>query len=153
MLTSPAMVLILAWAPASPSESNSARRGELDLGLSQAVLNIRKGFVTHRAEPILPLIPVSSKVYLSVRPIASDKDFYSRDQMQSLLQKAFSRLTTLEFRVRLDRVRGTDEGEGVIVCPATWAFEKSGVRKEIRLRFVLSRAPQGWILKEIREIH
>lgn len=149
----PALVLLMAMGAAGSSASQGTGPKNLEAGLTRAVLAIRKSFVSGSPQPMLPMIPHASKVFLSVEAIAGDRGFYSRDQVQALLEKSFSSHPTVEFQVRLDRIRGAEEGAQVTICPATWTYLKGGKTTKVKLRFVLSRGSGSWILEEIREIH
>jgi hypothetical protein len=145
------LTLLLAASPLLASGNRVTPPKDMDPDLLRAVLAIRTGFMSQSTAPLLPLIPDTAKIYLAVSDIASEESYYSSDQIQTLLAAAFSTHRTVEFMVRLDRIREVDEKSQVVLCPAWWTFESHGAQRKVSLRFLLTRQSTDWALKEIRE--
>jgi len=141
----------LAGGTVPASSENRAPAEEIDPGLMQAIQAIRRGFSMETTEPILPLVPEASKIYLAIGVIAHEPSYYSRDQLGALLRKAFETYRTVQFMIRFDRQDGGEEASEMILCRATWIYESHGSSTKVNLRFMLSRRPATWTLKEIRE--
>ncbi len=145
------LLVALAAGTAPTSTEGRAPAEDMDPGLRQAIQAIRRGFSMETTEPILPLVPEASKIYLAVNVIAQEPSYYSRDQLGALLRKAFETYRTVQFMIRFDREDGAEKGSEMILCRATWIYESHGSSTKLNLRFILSRRPAIWTLKEIRE--
>jgi hypothetical protein len=146
-----ALGVALAMAGAASPEESRPREEDMEPGLLRVIRSLRRGFSTGTAEPILLFVPSDSKVYISAGSIAAEPSFYSRDQVGALLRRAFESHKTVQFTVLLERMNGVEEGSEMILCPAAWVYESHGTRSKVNLRFILSRRPAAWTLKEIRE--
>lgn len=141
--------LILAALPGGAFCEESA--GPFDPALIAAVDAIRDAFRLNEAAALAALLPAPGKTHIAVKVITPDPGFYSRDQVEALLRKAFSAIQTLEFHINLDRSRGADGATALALCPAIWSYTARGTRTDVGLRFVLARRGERWTVIEIRE--
>ena len=134
-----------------PSGASTRAQGTPDPALIAAFEALRQAFRSGQTSPLTPLFSPNGKIFLSVKIIAAESGFYSRDQIESLLKQAFAATKTIKFDVNIDLDPDRAEDQGVVSCPAAWSYVNKGVRSEISLRFLLARQQGRWLLSEIRE--
>jgi hypothetical protein len=149
-LTAAAIFLLVSGALAALAADDPGKK-DPDRALIGSYEAIRQAFRTRQVSHLSPILPSAGKVYLSVKLIAVEPGYYSRDQVEALVRQAFSALQTVRFHINMDL---DDEGgseKTVVVCPALWSYTSKGVRGDVNLRFLLSRQQDRWMLAEIRE--
>jgi hypothetical protein len=142
------IAIVAVLSPALVADDSSRNP---DPTLVESVRAIREAFRTRHTDPILALLPATGKIFLAVKPIAPDPSYYSRDQVEVLLRRAFAALETLQFHINIDHPGDSSSTSSLIVCPSLWTYVDRGSKAELRLRFLLSRQDEKWQLTEIRE--
>ncbi|HZE87894.1 MAG TPA: hypothetical protein VE404_00030 [Verrucomicrobiae bacterium] len=147
------VVILCGWAiAASAAGAGAEGKKQPEPGLITATDAIRQAFRMRQAAPLAAALPNPGKIYVSVKIIAAEAGFYSRDQLEALLKQTFATAQTVTFHINIDLSSEDSKDRGVAVCPSVWSYQAHGVRTDLNLRFQLARQQEKWQLVEILEI-
>ncbi|MBI3450278.1 MAG: hypothetical protein HY049_15355 [Acidobacteria bacterium] len=145
------VVILCGWAIAA-SAAGAEGKKQPEPGLIAASDAIRQTFRLRQAASLSAALPNAGKIYVSVKIIAAEPGFYSRDQLEALLKQTFAIAQTVAFHINIDLSSEESKDRGVAVCPSVWSYQSHGVRTDLNLRFQLARQQEKWQLVEILEI-
>lgn len=102
------------------------------------------------ARPLGEVFSRRLKVYLAADTLDIDAGYYGAEQALLILRRVFAGRTTVRFS--LDAGQTGDDGQ--TVARARWTYRlREAPNAEVRLSFTLMPEGDGWLVREIREIH
>lgn len=133
--------LALLLAP-SPSAAGMAE-------LEEALAGLERALGAGRAGDIRTHLPEQSKVYLQLHVIREAEGYFGAGQVIRVLANFFERHPALGFE-RLGEPR-LETGETAHLRGRLRYASDAGTPGELILALVLTRGPEGWTLRELRE--
>lgn len=117
--------------------------------LEDALSGLRRALGAGRAGDLRPLLPETSKVYLQLRVIREAEGYFGAGQVVTVLAAFFERHPAEGFEA-LGEPRLETADTAHLRGRLRYASE-DGPAAELILSLVLTRGPEGWALRELRE--
>lgn len=141
------VVLATLWLLAAPAASAVT----VEPGLTAAERQVAGAFERADADGLARSLSQRLKTYVACAALGVGDGYYGSDQMRILLRRLFRDRETVRFRVLPPPM--TVRADGTAVAMVEWSFRDAGSPPiETRLALSFAREPEGWRLREIRDL-
>lgn len=132
------LALSLLGAGSGPSDLSAARS------------RIVRAMAGGQADYLHPLLPRSSKVFLQLREIREARGYFGANQVVKVFEDFFARNASAGFTL-LENGHPEDQTSIQVRGKLRLAHGHNGDQRSLILTFVLTREPEGWTIREVRE--
>ena len=140
-------VLALLWLLAAPA----APAAVVDPGLAATERLVADAFNRADADRLAATLSPKSKTYVACGALGVGDGYYGTDQMRILLRRLFRDRETIRFKALPPPM--TPRPDGTAVAMVAWTYRDAGSpRADARLALSFAREPEGWRLREIRDL-
>jgi hypothetical protein len=135
---------LLAAAPAAAAP-------QPDPGLVSSERQVADAFNRADADRLAATLSQRLKTYVACAALGVGDGYYGADQMRILLRRLFRDRETVRFRALPPPM--APRADGTAVAMIAWTYSDAGSPPaETRLALSFAREPDGWRLREIRDL-
>lgn len=139
--------LATLWLLAAPAATATT----VDPGLAASERQVADAFQRADADRLAASLSQRLKTYVACAALGVGDGYYGADQMRILLRRLFRDRETIRFRALPPPM--TPRADGTAVAMVAWSYRDAGSPPaETRLALSFSREPEGWRLREIRDL-
>jgi len=139
-----ATLWLLAAAPAAAAPPP-------DPGLVSSERRVADAFNRADADRLAAALSQRLKTYVACAALGVGDGYYGSDQMRILLRRLFRDRETVRFRALPPPM--APRADGTAVAMVAWSYRDAGSPPaEARLALSFAREPDGWRLREIRDL-
>lgn len=122
-----------------------------DPGLTASERQVADAFNRADADRLAAALSQRLKTYVACGALGVGDGYYGADQMRILLRRLFRDRETVRFRALPPPM--TPRPDGTAVAMVAWTYRDAGSPPaEARLALSFAREPDGWRLREIRDL-
>lgn len=137
----------MLWLLAAPAAPPAA----VDPGLAASERQVADAFHRADADRLAGALSQKLKTYVACAALGVGDGYYGSDQMRILLRRLFRDRETVRFRVLPPPM--APRSDGTAVTMVAWTYRDAGSPPaETRLALSFAREPEGWRLREIRDL-
>src|SRR5262245_51822641 len=138
----------MLWLLAAPAAPPAAA---VDPGLAASERQVADAFQRADADRLAGALSQKLKTYVACAALGVGDGYYGSDQMRILLRRLFRDRETVKFRVLPPPM--APRSDGTAVAMVAWTYRDAGSPPaETRLALSFVREPEGWRLREIRDL-